>query len=182
VRVKSVLIALLGLGTSVVICRWKLHDGRGEDRANLVVFLRRKARSRGRCGRCEVVAPWFDHDVGFATCELVAGAPRVNCPEHGPTVAHVSWARHDSWFSRAFEDVVVFDAICSNKLTAPRRHGVSWRAVNAMCVRVATEALGPPGPARSPATSPRPTPVLPGGEWPGRPPAGGRGQRGAAVP
>jgi hypothetical protein len=66
----------------------------------------------------------------------------VNCPEHGPTVAHVSWARHDSWFSRALEDVVVFDAICSNKLAATRRHGVSWREVNAMCVRVATEALG----------------------------------------
>jgi transposase len=152
VRVKSVLIALLGLGTSVVICGWKLHGGHGTGRANLVVFLRRKARGQGRCGRCEVVAPWFDRgggtrrwrhvDVGFATCEIVAAAPRVNCPEHGPTVAQVSWARHDSWFSRAFEDVVVFDAICSNKLAAARRHGVSWRAVNAMCVRVATEALG----------------------------------------
>jgi transposase len=80
--------------------------------------------------------------VGFATCELVAAAPRVNCPEHGPTVAHVSWARHDNWFSRAFEDVVVFDAICSNKLAPARRRGVLWRAVNAMWVRVATEALG----------------------------------------
>lgn len=142
----------VGLGTSVVICGWKLHDGHGTGRANLVVFLRRKARSQGRCERCEVPPPWFDHgggtrrwrhvDVGFATGELVAAAPRVNCPEHGPTVAHVSWARHDSWFSRAFEDVVVFDAICSNKLAAARRHGVSWRSVNAMCVRVATEAFG----------------------------------------
>jgi hypothetical protein len=40
VRVKSVLIALLGLGTSVVICGWKLHGGHGIGRANLVVFLR----------------------------------------------------------------------------------------------------------------------------------------------
>jgi len=48
--------------------------------------------------------------------ELVSAAPRVNCPVHGPTVIEVPWARHDSWFSRAFEDVIVFDAICSNKL------------------------------------------------------------------
>jgi hypothetical protein len=38
VRVKSVLIALLGLGTSsVVICGWKLHGSHGTGRANLVV-------------------------------------------------------------------------------------------------------------------------------------------------
>jgi transposase len=57
-------------------------------------------------------------------------------------VAAVSFARHDSWFTRAFEDLVVYDAICSSKLAAARRHGVSWRAVDHMCVRVATEALG----------------------------------------
>ena len=97
-------------------------------------------------------APWFDHgggerrwrhvDVGFATCELVAAAPRVNCPTHDPTVVEVPWARHGSWFSRAFEDLVVFDAIVSFKLACARRYGISWRAVDHMCVRVATEALG----------------------------------------
>jgi transposase len=30
----------------------------------------------------------------------------------------------------------------SNKLAAARRYGISWRAVNNMCVRVATESLG----------------------------------------
>jgi transposase len=69
-------------------------------------------------------------------------APRVNCPEYGVTVAEVFWARHDSAFSRAFEDLVVFDAIVSSKLAVARRYGISWRAVNNMCVRVATEALG----------------------------------------
>jgi transposase len=37
---------------------------------------------------------------------------------------------------------VVFDAVVSSKLAAARRHKVSWRAVDHMCVRVATEALG----------------------------------------
>jgi transposase len=99
-----------------------------------------------------VVAPWFDNggderrwrhiDMGMATCELVADAPRVTCAEHGVTVAEVSFARHDSAFTRAFEDLVVFDAIVSNKLAAARRRGISWRAVDHMCIRVATEALG----------------------------------------
>jgi transposase len=149
VRVKSVLIKLLGLGITVVVTGWNLEEG---ERAKLVVWVRRKAGVHGRCGRCGVVAPWFDNgggqrrwrhvDVGLATCELVAAPPRVNCPEHGATVAEVPFARHDSWFSRAFEDLVVFDAIVSNKLAAARRYGISWRAVDHMCIRVATEALG----------------------------------------
>lgn len=69
-------------------------------------------------------------------------APRVSCSEHGVTVAEVSFTRHDSAFSQAFEDLEVFDAIVSSKLAVARRYGISWRAVNNMCVRVATEALG----------------------------------------
>ena len=151
-RVKSVLIVLLGLGHAVVLCGWELVSGEEGRRPTLVVSVRQRRRSRGRCGRCGVAAPWFDQgggsrrwrhlDVGFATCELVGDARRVNCSTHGPTVAAVPFARHDSWFTRAFEDLVVYDAICSSKLAAARRHGVSWRAVDHMCVRVATEALG----------------------------------------
>jgi hypothetical protein len=85
---------------------------------------------------------WRHLDVGFAICELVADAPRVACPDHGPTVPEVPWARHNSRFSRAFEDLVVYDAIASNKLAASRRHGVSWRAVDGMCDWVLAEALG----------------------------------------
>ncbi len=150
-RVKSVLIALLGLGTAVVLTGWELVEGSDAGRPKLVVSLRKRCGTRGRCGRCNMSAPWFDNgggtrrwrhiDVGFATCELVGEAPRVSCPTHGPTVVQVPWARHDSWFSRAFEDLVVFDAIVSNKLAAARRYGISWRAVNNMCVRVASEAL-----------------------------------------
>jgi len=115
------------------------------------VWLRIKARRRGRCGRCGELAPFYDRgggerrwrhvDVGFATCELIADARRVNCAVCGPTVAAVPWARHDSSFTRAFEDLVVHDAIVGNKQAAADRYGISWRAVNNMCVRVATEAL-----------------------------------------
>jgi transposase len=45
-------------------------------------------------------------------------------------------------FTRAFEDLVVHDAIVGNKQAAAGRYAVSWRAVNNMCVRLAEEALG----------------------------------------
>ena len=57
-------------------------------------------------------------------------------------MAAVPWARHDTAFTRAFEDLVVHDAIVGNKQAAADRYSVSWRAVNGMCVRVANEALG----------------------------------------
>jgi hypothetical protein len=150
VRVKSVLKTVLGLCAAVVICGAELVADK--DRPTVVVRIRPKAGRKGRCGRCGSVSPWFDNgggerrwrhvDVGYATCDLVAEAPRVSCKEHGVIVAEVAWARHDSWFSRAFEDLVVYDAISSNKNAAAQRYGISWRAVDNMCVRVATEALG----------------------------------------
>src|SRR2546428_6121977 len=45
-------------------------------------------------------------------------------------------------FARAFEALVVWEAIVANKQAAADRYGISWRAVNHACVRVATEALG----------------------------------------
>ena len=148
-RVKKVLMALLGLGREVVVTGWELAGG---DRPCLVVTVRVKVRRRGRCGRCGKLASFYDRgggrrrwrhiDVGFATCELVGDARRVDCPEHGPTVAAVPWARHDSAFTTAFEDLVVHDAIIGNKQAAADRYGISWRAVNNACTRVAEEALG----------------------------------------
>ena len=152
-RTSSVLRSVLGLERSVVIGPFELVEPVSDGgRPTLVVSVRTRARRRGRCGRCGAVAPFYDQgggerrwrhvDVGFATCELVGNAPRVRCPVHQVTVAQVPWARHNSSFSRSFEDVVVHDAVVSSKLAAARRYGVSWRAVNAMCVRVAEEALG----------------------------------------
>jgi transposase len=149
VRVKKVLMAVLGLCREVVVTGWELVEG---DRPCLVASVRVKVRRRGRCGRCRVSAPFYDQgggqrrwrhiDVGFATCQLVGDARRVDCPEHGPTVAAVPWARHDSAFTAAFEDLVVHDAIVGNKQAAADRYGISWRAVDNACTRVAEEALG----------------------------------------
>lgn len=147
-RVSKVLKAICGLGREVVVRGFELVDG---DRPRLVVSIRAKVRRWGRCGRCGELATWFDHgggerrwrhlDAAYATVELLGPARRVDCSDCGPTVAAVPWARHDSAFTRAFEDVVVHDAVVGNKQAAADRYGVSWRAVNNMCVRVAIEAL-----------------------------------------
>jgi len=156
VRVSKLLRMVLGLGRDVVVESWELEEDDGRARPNLLVWVRPRAGGRQRCGRCSVVAPGYDRggrpggwlrrwrhlDLGFATCDLTGDAPRVNCPEHGPTVAAVPWARHDTAFTRAFEDLVVWEALASNKTSAGRRHDLSWRSVDGMCVRVATEALG----------------------------------------
>ncbi len=124
----------------------------GGGRPVVRVHVRPKARRRGWCGRCGERAAWFDNgervrswrhlDAGFAMVELVALARRVDCAGCGPTVAAMPWARHASAFTRAFEDVVVHDAIVGNKQPAAYRYAISWRAVNNMCTRLAEEALG----------------------------------------
>lgn len=151
-RINKVLKKVLGLGDEVVIVGWELPaDDREEVRPKLSVRVRRRVARRGPCGRCGTSSPWFDRgdgqrrwrhlDVGYATCELIADAPRVECPEHGPTVVAFPFARHDTTFTAALEDVVVHDAVVSNKQAAADRYGISWRAVNNACVRLAEEAL-----------------------------------------
>ena len=143
-------MAVLGLCRETVVVAWELHDG---DRplsggvaahqgaaAGPLWSLRSSCASFYDQGGGE--RRWRHVDVGFATCELIADGPPGRLSGRGPTVAAVPWARHDSAFTRAFEDLVVHDAIVGNKQAAADRYGVSWRAVNNMCVRVATEALG----------------------------------------
>ncbi|HEX9763189.1 MAG TPA: ISL3 family transposase [Acidimicrobiia bacterium] len=145
----TVLRRLLGFDRDTVITGWELESS--GDRPILTVRVRARQRRRGGCGRCGVSASFYDQgggdrrwrhlDVGYATCVLVGSARRVDCPVHGPTVARVPWARHDSAFTRAFEDLVCWEAVASSKNTAAVRYQISWRAVNGICVRVATQAL-----------------------------------------
>lgn len=145
---------LLGL-VGVVVDSWELVRSEGRRRCRLDVEVRHRKGHRLACGICGVVSPGYDRggrdgwkrrwrhiDCGYATVDLIGEAPRVKCSTHGVTVARVGWARHGSLFSRAFEDLVVHDAIGANKNAVARRYGISWRAVNNACVRVAEEALG----------------------------------------
>lgn len=146
----TVLRMLLGLCRATVIEGWALD--RSGDRPVLVVRVRCRAGGGARCGRCGERAVGYDSggghrrwrhvDVGFARCVLEGPAARVACKGCGPTVAVVPWARHNSVFTRSFEDVVVHDAVRSNKTSAAGRYGLTWRAVDGMCTRLLDEAMG----------------------------------------
>ena len=150
VRVSTVLRLLAGLCRATVVTGWVLD--RSKDHPELVIGVRVRSGIVGSCGRCGQRAGGYDRggglrrwrhvDLGFVRCVLEGPAPRVGCGRCGPTVGSVPWARHDTAFTRAFEDVVVWDAVRSNKNTAAERHQVSWRAVNGICERVLAEALG----------------------------------------
>ena len=138
----SLIRELLGL-YRLVVEGWELVRSVGPGRPRLDVMVRHRAGRRGACGRCQAWSPWYDRggrdgwqrrwrhvDAGYATVDLIGDAPRVNCAVHGPTVAVVAWARHASPFTRAFEDLVVHDAVTGNKNAAAVRYAITWRAVN----------------------------------------------------
>ncbi len=121
-----------------------------EEAGALVVSLRPKARERDRCPHCRRRCPGYDWgegrrrwralDLGTTFCFLEAEAPRVECKEHGVVVAAVPWARHDSSFTRSFEDQVSWLAVNTSKTAVSQLMRVAWRTVGWICERVMAEA------------------------------------------
>ena len=115
----------------------------------LVVSLRPKARERGRCGVCRARSPGYDWgegrrrwralDLGTTYCFLEAVAPRVECKRHGVVVCAVPWARHDSNFTRSFEDQVCWLAVNTSKTAVSELMRISWRTVGWICARAMAE-------------------------------------------
>jgi len=68
-----------------------------EDAESVVVHVRPRRSTKRRFGRCGRRATGYDQghgrrnwramDLGVLLCHLQSDSPRVNCPEHGPTVA-----------------------------------------------------------------------------------------------
>src|SRR3954451_3205299 len=120
------------------------------DGAQLVVAARPDWRGRDRCGVCRRRSPgadqgagrrrWRALDVGTTLAYVEAEAPRVRCRRHGVVVCAVPWARHDSRFTRAFEDQVAWLAVNTSKTAVAELMRVAWRTVGAICERVAAEA------------------------------------------
>lgn len=83
------------------------------DDGHVVAAVRAHHLDLDRCGVCGRRCPGFDRgerrrrwralDLGTTITQVEAEAPRVRCPEHGVVVCRVPWARHDSRFTRAFE-------------------------------------------------------------------------------
>jgi len=145
VRMATVWAQLLGVEKAVVE-RVEFDERRGE----LVVHVRPKARwsKRPRCGVCDARCPGYDGgrrrrwralDVGTTVTWLEGEAPRVECPEHGVVVAKVPWARHKSWFVKAYEDSVAWLATKTSKSAVCELMRTSWRTVGRIITRVVAE-------------------------------------------
>jgi len=125
------------------------EDGDGVE---MVVSVRIFRGEESRCGVCRVRCPGYDAghglrrwrslDLGVVRVSVEAAAPRVSCPEHGVTTAHVPWARHDSGFTRAFEDQVAWLAAHTDRTTVSALARIAWRTVGRIIGRVSDEGTG----------------------------------------
>jgi transposase len=121
-----------------------------DDDGAVIVAARPRARERGRCGICRRRCPGYDWgegrrrwralDLGTTKAFVEAEAPRVECRRHGVIVAAVPWARHESWFTRAFEDQAAWLAVNTSASAVAALMRSTWRAVGGICERVAAEA------------------------------------------
>ena len=135
---------LLGLQRAVV------EEVRVGSEGEVVVAVRPAWRERDRCGVCRRHSPGFDlgegrrrwraMDLGTTLAFVEADAPRVTCRRHGVVVCAVPWARHQSRFTRAFEDQAAWLAVNTSKTAVAELMRVAWRTVGAICARVAAEA------------------------------------------
>ena len=117
---------------------------------SVIIQVRPKRRERGRCGICRRRCRGYDQgegrrrwralDLGFTFCYLEAEAPRVSCAEHGVVVAAVPWARHDSRFTRAFEDQAAWLATQCSKTAVVALLRIAWSTIGAIITRVVAEA------------------------------------------
>jgi transposase len=127
-----------------------VEDVRIGSEDEIVVAVRPVWRQRDRCGVCRRRSPGFDQgegrrrwralDLGTTLAFVDAGAPRVTCRLHGVVVCAVPWARHDSRFTRAFEDQAAWLAVNTSKSAVAELMRVAWRTVGAICERVCDEA------------------------------------------
>jgi transposase len=143
VRRRRVWKKLLGLQRAVV------EGVELEESGAVVVSVRPATRERDRCPYCRRRCPGYDWgegrrrwralDLGTTFAYLEAEAPRVSCKRHGVVLAAVPWARHDSSFTRAFEDQVAWLAVHTNKTAVAELMRIAWRTVGWICERVMAE-------------------------------------------
>lgn len=132
-----------------------LKDVTAEQDANglevLVLHVRPDGRLKPRCPLCLAPCPRYDKgkrrrwrhlDACMMPVHVEADAPRVKCREHGVKVAAVPWARHDSGFTRAFEDTAAWLCASMADSNVAEYLRIEWRTVQAIITRVVTELDG----------------------------------------
>lgn len=111
--------------------------------------VRPTKREKGRCGICHRRAPLYDKgrgkrrwrclDVGAQKVYVEAETPRVCCRKHGVVTAAVPWARHNSRFTRGFEETVAWLCTHTAHSVVSEFMRVEWHTVGGICERVYQE-------------------------------------------
>lgn len=137
---------LLGVDTSSIIETIE-YD---EDHEIVVAHVRVTRKQKPRCGVCERRCPRYDPgagrrrwralDLGTIQVWLEADAPRVDCPDHGVSVAQVPWARHTAGHTYAFDQQVAWLATKTSKAAVTLLMRVAWRTVGNIIARVWADA------------------------------------------
>ena len=114
-----------------------------------VARVRVRRGERSRCGVCGRRCSFYDRgegrrqwralDLGTTMALVEAEAPRVRCPKHGVVVARVPWARHDSRFTKHFEEQCAWLAVHVSKTTLAELVRITWRTVGRIIGRVVEE-------------------------------------------
>jgi len=113
---------------------------------SLVLNVRPTKGQVHRCPKCGKRMPYYDEgqgrrlwralDLGVTRVYLQSRAPRVECAKHGVIVAGVPWARHGSWFTRAFEDWVCWMAMHCTRSVVSECCRIDWKSVGPVIARV----------------------------------------------
>ncbi len=98
--------------------------------------VRQKAMryDRGRGSRSWRACDWNTHKV-----YIVADVPRVICPEHGVVTASVPWARHNSHFTKEFEELATWLSLSSKKTMVSSLLRISWNIIGSIISRMRSE-------------------------------------------
>jgi len=130
---------------SLIASNWTLDD-------KAILFQVRPRKPKKRCGCCGSVAPgydrlpertWRSESYGDIAILLRYAPWRVSCPQCGIRVEQVPWARHDSRFTRDFEEKVAYLAQITNKTAITQLTGIAWRTVGRIIERVVEDRLDP---------------------------------------
>ncbi len=120
-----------------------------EESANgdtLYIHIKLHKRLRGICPHCHKHAPGYDSktqerqwralDMGTKKVILVSDVHRVKCPEHGVVTEEVTWAWHQSRFTKKFEQQVAYLAVHQSKKLVCEQMRINWRTVGSIVSRV----------------------------------------------
>lgn len=129
---------------------WKVTDVElSVESGEVKVFIEQRSGTVHSCPRCGVECPGYDRRQRswrhLDTCQLktilVAGVPRISCPEHGVITVQVPWSEPGSGFTALFEALVINWLKEASLAAVSRQLGLSWNAIDRIMQRAVGRGL-----------------------------------------